>query len=164
MYILNGDPKEVAKVLQENRIRIDRGVIKFTPCQPEQACDPDIVATLREGLENTEAELRKQVEVHMNLAELTGEIVNVVAESGQTLPEDIVARLETFGIIVPEIAENVPEIAENVEKLPEIEDNKNMALEDMKEVNLDDLKDAPEGDTKEAPTTTGKKSRAKKTE
>lgn len=34
-YILDGDPKEVAKVIQENRIRVDRGVIKFTPCPPE---------------------------------------------------------------------------------------------------------------------------------
>lgn len=34
-YILEGDPKEVAKVLQENRIRVDRGVIKFTPCPPD---------------------------------------------------------------------------------------------------------------------------------
>lgn len=30
-YIIDGDPKEVAKVIQENRIRVDRGVIKFTP-------------------------------------------------------------------------------------------------------------------------------------
>lgn len=40
-YILDGDPKEVAKVLQENRIRVDRGVISFTPCQPETAPDED---------------------------------------------------------------------------------------------------------------------------
>lgn len=38
-YILKGDPKEVAKVLQENRIRVDRGVISFTPCQPESALE-----------------------------------------------------------------------------------------------------------------------------
>ena len=41
-YILEGDPKEVAKVLQENRIRVDRGVIKFTPCPPE-AVEPEAV-------------------------------------------------------------------------------------------------------------------------
>mgnify|MGYP005906185429 CR=1 FL=1 len=38
-YILSGEPKEVAKVLQENRIRVDRGVITFTPCQPDTATD-----------------------------------------------------------------------------------------------------------------------------
>ena len=36
-YILSGDPNEVAKVLQENRLRVDRKVIKFTPYQPETA-------------------------------------------------------------------------------------------------------------------------------
>ena len=40
-YILKGDPKEVAKVLQENRIRVDRGVIEFAPCQPESALESD---------------------------------------------------------------------------------------------------------------------------
>lgn len=34
-YILSGDPNEVAKVLQENRLRVDRKVIKFTPYHPE---------------------------------------------------------------------------------------------------------------------------------
>lgn len=34
MYILSGDPREVEKVIQENRIRVGRGVINFTPCQP----------------------------------------------------------------------------------------------------------------------------------
>lgn len=40
-YILEGDPKEVAKVLQENRIRVDRGVIKFTPCPPDVTPEPE---------------------------------------------------------------------------------------------------------------------------
>lgn len=34
MYILSGDLREVEKVIQENRIRVERGVIKFTPYQP----------------------------------------------------------------------------------------------------------------------------------
>ncbi len=34
-YILSGDPNEVAKVLQENRVRINRGVISFTPVDTE---------------------------------------------------------------------------------------------------------------------------------
>ena len=42
-YILSGEPKEVAKVLQENRIRVDRGVITFTPCQPDTATDSKTV-------------------------------------------------------------------------------------------------------------------------
>lgn len=42
-YILSGEPKEVAKVLQESRIRVDRGVITFTPCQPGTVTDSKAV-------------------------------------------------------------------------------------------------------------------------
>ena len=42
-YILSGEPKEAAKVLQENRIRVDRGVITFTPCQPGTVTDSKAV-------------------------------------------------------------------------------------------------------------------------
>jgi len=34
-YLLTGDPKEVQKVLQENRIRVERGTIRFVPVLPE---------------------------------------------------------------------------------------------------------------------------------
>lgn len=33
IYILSGNPNDVRKVIQENRIRIRRGVIKFTPLE-----------------------------------------------------------------------------------------------------------------------------------
>lgn len=38
-YILSGHPKEVEKVIRENRIRINRGVISITPVVPEVATD-----------------------------------------------------------------------------------------------------------------------------
>lgn len=31
-YILSGNPEDVAKILQENQIRVQRGCVKFTPC------------------------------------------------------------------------------------------------------------------------------------
>ena len=34
-YLLTGDQKEVQKVLQENRIRVERGTIRFVPVLPE---------------------------------------------------------------------------------------------------------------------------------
>ena len=34
-YIIEGNDADVERVLQENRIRVERGVIKFTPAQPE---------------------------------------------------------------------------------------------------------------------------------
>ena len=42
-YILEGDPKEVEKVIRENRIRVERGQITFTlaPEEEEIADDAD---------------------------------------------------------------------------------------------------------------------------
>lgn len=31
-YKLSGDDKEVGKILRENQIRVDRGLVTFTPC------------------------------------------------------------------------------------------------------------------------------------
>lgn len=36
-YKLSGNPKEVEKVIRENRIRIQRGVISITPLEAEPA-------------------------------------------------------------------------------------------------------------------------------
>lgn len=30
-YLLQGDPREIEKVIRENRIRVQRGLIKFSP-------------------------------------------------------------------------------------------------------------------------------------
>lgn len=38
-YILSGDPKEVDKVIRENAIRVNRGVIRFTPVATGAAAD-----------------------------------------------------------------------------------------------------------------------------
>ena len=174
-YILKGDPKEVAKVLQENRIRVDRGVISFTPCQPDPALDADSIATLREDLDAETKACMEMAAGHIELAELTGLVVAIAVEGGQTIPEDITERLAKFGIIVPKIAETVPNDSPNVEndgsdvpetvpKEPEaVEDNKTEdAGTDMKEVNLDDVKDATEDEAKAKPAPAPKKTRSKK--
>ena len=172
-YILKGDPKEVAKVLQENRIRVDRGVIEFTPCQPDSALDADSIATLREDLEAKTTACIEMAAGHIELAELTGLVVAIAVEGGQAIPEDITERLAKFGIIVPKIAETVPktaEIADNAgESVPEVvpnepetvEDDKTVDAGDMTEVNLDDVKYTEEADAKDAPAPTRKKRRSK---
>lgn len=38
-YILEGNPKEVAKVIQENRIRVERGQISFVLVPDEEEAD-----------------------------------------------------------------------------------------------------------------------------
>lgn len=176
-YILNGDPKEVAKVLQENRIRVDRGVIEFTPCQPDPALDADSIATLREALEASEKSCQEMAEGHVELAGVIRDVLAIVAKNGITVPEDLAARLAQFGIDVPKIAETVPDavetavdignsVPEAVPKEPEaVEDNKTVdAGTDMKEVNLDDVKDAPEEEPKAEPASAPKKKRSKKSE
>lgn len=169
-YILKGDPKEVAKVLQENRIRVDRGVIEFAPCQPDSALDADSIATLREALEASEKSCQEMAQGHVELAGVTRDVIAIIAENGITVPEDLAARLAQFGIDVP----NTDETADNtVESVPEtvpneaeaVEDNKAVeAGTDMKEVDLDDVKDAPEEEAKSEPAPAPKKTRSKKSE
>lgn len=38
-YILSGEPSEVAKVVREQRVRVERGVITLTPVQPDLGAD-----------------------------------------------------------------------------------------------------------------------------
>lgn len=175
-YILDGDPKEVAKVIQENRIRVDRGVIAFTPCQQDSALDADSIATLREDLEAKTTACMEMAASQVELAFIIRELVAVTADGGIAIADDLAARLSKFGFAVPKIAEivpNEPETADNAgESVPEtvpnepetVEDNKIVEAEDMTEVNLDDVKDAEETDIKEAPAPTPKKSRSKKSE
>lgn len=176
-YILKGDPKEVAKVLQENRIRVDRGVIEFTPCQQESAPDADSIATLREALEASEKSCQEMAVGHVELAGVTRDVIAIIAENGITVPEDLTARLAKFGITVPKIAEIVSDTVETAdnsgESVPEtvpdeseaVEDNKTVdAGGDMKEVNLDDVKDAPEEESKAKPAPAPKKTCSKKSE
>ncbi len=176
-YILKGDPKEVAKVLQENRIRVDRGVIAFTPCQPDSDLDADSIATLREDLDAKTKACMEMATSHVELADIIRVLVGTIAENGIAIAEDLTARLAKFGFTVLKSAETVPNDSPNVEnagsnapetvpKGPEaVEDNKTVdAGTDMKEVNLDDVKDAPEEEPKAEPAPVPKKTRSKKSE
>lgn len=158
-YILKGDHKEVAKVIQENRIRVDRGVIVFTPCQPDSALDADSIATLREDLDAKTNACMEMTTSQVELADIIRVLVGTIAEKGIAITENLAVRLAKFGFTVPKSAETVP-------KEPEaVEDNKMVDTEDMTEVNLDDVKDIEETDTKVAPAPTPKnKTRSKKSE
>lgn len=176
-YILKGDPKEVAKVLQENRIRVDRGVIVFTPCQPDSALDADSIATLREDLDAKTKSCMEMATSQVELADIISVLVGTIAENSIAITEDLAVSLAKFGFNVPKSAETVPNDSPNVEndgsnvpetvpKEPEAgEDNKTVdAGTDMKEVNLDDVKDAPEEEAKAEPAPAPKKTRSKKSE
>ncbi len=189
-YILKGDPKELDKVIRENRIRVSRGVISITPAEPDTALDEDSVKTLIEGHRVLGEERQRLIAGHNRLAELTGMVVSLAVEGGQTIPDDLSASLAEFGIIVPKIeetAENTAEISENLPESvpnlgesenienenPDAMDHKNVEVDDMIEADLDaddktpvinDTKDVPAADSKETETAKKTTRRSKKSE
>lgn len=175
-YILKGDQKELDKVIRENRIRVERGVINITPVQPETILDPDSVETLIECHRASEKACRRMAESHIELARIASDLVAIIVTSGQSIPDELVTKLDSFGVYVPQMAESVPEstdTAENTgESVPEtvpydsdpVDDNKIVEAKDNTEVNLGDVKDINESDTKEFPAPKPKKTRTKKAE
>lgn len=189
-YILKGDQKELDKVIRENRIRISRGVISITPAEPDAALDEDSVKTLME-IHTAMSEDRERLIAELNnLSILTGSVVSIAVEGGQTIPDDITASLADFGITVPKIGQTAENPAETSVKLtesvpgsgesenvesdnPDVVDQKNVELDDMLEADLDaddktpvinDTKDVPAADSKETETTKKTTRRSKKSE
>lgn len=175
-YILTGDPKELDKVIRENRIRINRGVISITPVEPETEFDENAIKTLEDHFSYLEQERARLTDSQIELTELTGEIIAIILDNGIVISEDLIPRLANFGISVPKTDENVPKTDENVPEQPENVPNadyKNIEVEDMKEVDLDaddktpqtnDSKDVQADDSKEAETAKKTSKRTKKTE
>lgn len=135
-YILEGDPKEVEKVIRENRIRISRGVIKFTSVEPEAEAEQPSSSLDDADQGNNSGE---NIPVNGNI---DGDII-------PEQPEDAVN-------------ENVTENPEQMDdKTPEVDDLKEVDLDDDKTPEVDDSKDVPAADVKEAEAT-AKTKRTKK--
>lgn len=135
-YILKGDPKEVEKVIRENRIRVNRGVISFTPVEPEAEKEEPIDAPDEGETDNNSGE---NIPVYGNI-------------DGENIPQQ------------PEEVE-IENTTENTEqrddKILEMEDMKEIDLDsDDKTLETDDSKDVPAPDTKktEAAKKTSKRS------
>lgn len=60
-YILEGNPKEVAKVIQENRIRVERGQISFVLVPNEEEATDSKDIALAPDEENNEVTDSKDV-------------------------------------------------------------------------------------------------------
>ena len=188
-YILKGDPKEVDKVIRENRIRANRGVISFTPVEPDKADVSDKIAETTQEIAEAKEAAEKSTKA---FAELAVQLVNIAVEHGAELPEDMRMQLAELGVSVPEdgetdnnSGENIPvngnidgdiipkqpedAVNENVTENPEQMDDKTPDVDDLKEVDLDDdktpdvddSKDVPAADVKEAEAT-AKTKRTKK--
>lgn len=183
-YILKGDPKEVDKVIQENRIRANRGVISFTPVEPDKADVSDRIAETAQEIAEAKEAAEKSTKA---FAELAVQLVNIAVEHGAEIPEDLQVQLAELGVSVPETSESVPEntdsaqnepedVPETTDSVPENEnpeqmDDKTLEMEDMKEIDLDiddktletdDSKDVPAPDTKKAEAAKKTSKRSKK--
>lgn len=146
-YILSGNPKEVEKVIRENRIRIQRGVISITPLDCEVHTDnSDVIATLQEHNAELNEMFVNECKEHSAACDRANEL------------QIKLTRLQEAGVDIDLILDTPTEVADvKIEPEP---DTKELPAEDSKELAAPDTKEPePEPDTKAT-----KPKRSKKTE
>lgn len=89
-YILSGKDKEVAKVIQENRVRVNRGLVSFTPMTETVHTDnSEVIANLIEENQTLKAEnQRLQDELNKTTEQPTTDDKNVDLEDLQEVDLD----------------------------------------------------------------------------
>lgn len=123
-YILTGNDKDVANVLQEQRIRIGRGLISFIPVSEcRLITEEDARKTLEEKLAEKDAVIG---ELSASIAEKDIEIDTLTKESNS-----MKARITELEALVATDSKNLP--ASDVKDLP-AGDSKEVAAVDNKEV------------------------------
>ncbi len=176
-YLLKGDPKEVEKVIRENRIRVQRGMIEFIPVEPEEAIgvvDEDVATVDTDNVPTPES-----VPEIEETAEKEGESVPEIEEMPEN-PADSVPEIEEMpenpADSVPEIEEMPENPADSVPESdnPELMDDKHIGEpEDLQEVDLEtddktfvseDSKEIPAPDVKETAVSKKTARRSKKSE
>lgn len=135
-YILTGNDKDVANVLQEQRIRIGRGVISFIPVSEcRLITEEDARKTLEEKLAEKDAVIG---ELTASIAEKNIEIDTLTKDSNS-----MKARITELEALVAT-------------------DNKNLLSGDVKDLPAGDSKEVATGDNKEiAPADEKKTGKAK---
>lgn len=121
-YILSGKDKEVAKVIQENRVRVNRGLVSFTPMTETVHTDnSEVIANLTAENETLKAEIIKlQEELKANQSDDTKEV----------------APADDKNVDIDDLHE------------VDLDDTKEVATEDTKEVSADDTKTTKSKSTK----------------
>lgn len=123
-YILTGNDKDVANVLQEQRIRIGRGLISFIPVSEcRLITEEDARKTLEEKLAEKDAVIG---ELSASIAEKDAVIDTLTKESNS-----MKARITELEALVATDSKNLP--ASDVKDLP-AGDSKEVAAVDNKEV------------------------------
>lgn len=117
-YILSGKDKEVAKVIQENRVRVNRGLVSFTPMTETVHTDnSEVIANLIEENQTLKAENQR----------LQDEL-NKTTATEQPTTDDKNVDLEDLQEV-------------------DLDDNKEVIVNDTKDVSEDDNKAVSADDT-----------------
>ena len=121
-YILSGSDKEVAKIIKENRVRVNRGLVSFTPMTETVKSDnSEVIANLTAENETLKAEIIKlQEELKAN-------------QSGDT--KDVAPADDKFVDL-----DDLHEV--------DLDDTKDVATEDTKEISSEDKKTTKSKSTK----------------
>lgn len=116
-YILQGDPKEVEKVIRENRIRINRGVISITPVEPEPVSTESDEPSSGDG-NNSDENIPKDGNI-----------------SGENIPDS------SEDIVDEKIMDSKDVEVEDLKEV-DLDDDKTLVADDTKDVSADDVKEA----------------------
>ncbi len=147
-YILSGNPSDVRKVIQENRVRLQRGVIKFTPLEDEVYTDnSDVIATLQERNAELNEMFENECKEHSAACERANDL------------QIKLAKLHEAGIDIDLILDTPTDVAE-VKTEPQADTKKEPAAYEKTEPAAD-VKEAVA--TSETDTKTTKTKRSKKT-
>lgn len=130
-YILRGNDKDVANVLKEQRIRMGRGVISFTPISE---CGLITEEDARKTLDDKLAEKDEKI----------GELTASITEKDNSITELITER----DSMKARIAELEASATTDDKNLPAAGDSKDLPAEDTKGVDAIDNKDLPPADEK----------------
>lgn len=136
-YLLKGDPKEVEKVIRENRIRVQRGVIEFTPVEPETAFEEraEDVATVGIGNVPTPESVPKNEETAENEGDGVPKSPEMLENTAETVPES--GNPETMDDKHIEEPEDLQEVDLDADdKTPATNDSKNVPSADAKEADV----------------------------
>ena len=162
-YKLSGNPKEVEKVIRENRIRIQRGVISFTPLDCEVHTDnSDVIATLQERNAELNEMFANECKEHSAACDRANELqikLTRLREAGVDI--DLILDTPADAADVKTEPDTKPDPKADVKSEPEA-DSKELTTSDSKELAASyDKIVQPEA---EADTKTAKPKRTKKTE
>lgn len=162
-YILSGNSHDVEKVIRENRIRIQRGVISITPLDSEVHTDnSDVIATLQERNAELNEKFANECKEHSAACDRANEL-QIKLTKLQEAGVDIDLILDTPGEVADVKTESETKSEPKVDvKSEPVADTKELTTSDSKELAVsDDNIVHPEAETD---TKASKPKRTKKTE